>query len=172
MIRLAQTTDIFEIMKCINDAKALLKSQGLKQWNQSEGYPDQARMELDISLNQLYVYEEDSIVKGCIVIMETPEPSYEKIYDGTWITDGPFISIHRIAVKKEYRNQSIGKKMMLFAEEVAIKHHFKSIRIDTHIDNPQMNRVAQSLGYTKCGTIILTRNIEDPYRVAYEKRVG
>ena len=169
MIRKANINDIEKIMLVVDDAVTLLKNKGVNQWQ--NGYPNPAVFKNDISLGTLWVVELDGKLAGvCNLSMEKDE-SYEKIYEGKWLTnDSSYMVIHRIAVKKEFYNQGIAKLMFKFAEELAMKNNIKSIRIDTHKLNIPMNDILKKLGYVKCGIIYLVNSRdEDKTRVAYEK---
>ena len=171
MIRLANENDILAIMEIINDAKILLKNNGLLQWN-TDSYPNIETIDLDIKLKRLYVYEENKLILGCEVLMEKPDPNYEKIYDGNWLGENNYISIHRIAVKAGHHGKKIGEKLIYFALEYAKKINFQSVRVDTHKDNLRMRKILENSGFTKCGTIILLRTKIDNLRIGYEKRVN
>ena len=61
-IRLSVLNDVPRILEIIDDAKALLKSLNIDQWQ--NGYPNAAQIEKDISNNESYVIvnEDDTIV--------------------------------------------------------------------------------------------------------------
>ena len=61
-IRLSVLNDVPRILEIIDDAKALLKSLNIDQWQ--NGYPNATQIENDISNNESYVIvnEEDTIV--------------------------------------------------------------------------------------------------------------
>lgn len=53
----ATAQDMPKIMEIINDAKAMLKANGIDQWQ--KGYPDEAVMMEDINNNDLYFAQEE-----------------------------------------------------------------------------------------------------------------
>ena len=166
MIRKAELKDIDKIMEIIKDAKDLLKSNGSKQWNTKDGYPNKDTIKTDISNNWLYLYEEEQI-KGIIAILGHDE-NYDEI-NGAWLDNKEYLSLHRLAVKKEFYGQNIGKKLLQFAESFARENSIFSIRVDTHDFNVPMQKVLQKSGYTFCGIIKLKRTAEDNLRKAYQK---
>ena len=125
MIRLARIEDLNEIMEIVKDAKAFLKSQGVDQWQGD--YPTSEVFIKDISNNNLYVYEEE-IIKGFIAIIKGIDVTYNKIYEGAWLSDSEYVTIHRIAVKKEARNKNIATSLIDYTEHLATKDNIKSIR--------------------------------------------
>ena len=163
MIRLARIEDLNEIMEIVKDAKAFLKSQGVDQWQGD--YPTSEVFVKDISNNNLYVYEEE-IIKGFIAIIKGIDVTYNKIYEGTWLSDSEYVTIHRIAVKKDARNKNIATSLIDYTERLATKDNIKSIRIDTHKDNIPMQNMITKNGFIKCGIIYL---LDGNPRLAYEK---
>ena len=91
MIRKAELKDIDKIMEIIKDAKDLLKSNGSKQWNTKDGYPNKDTIKTDISNNWLYLYEEEQI-KGIIAILGHDE-NYDEI-NGAWLDNKEYLSLH------------------------------------------------------------------------------
>ena len=169
MIRKATINDIKPIMLIIHDAVNLLKTSNVNQWQQ--GYPNEEAFLHDIEKQTLWVIEKDEKIVGVWNLAMEDDPTYKVIYEGKWLTENtPYMVIHRIAVKKEYYHQGIAQMMFNFSEEEACKHHFKSIRIDTHRLNQPMNSILTKLGYIKCGIIHLGNFCnDDQERVAYEK---
>lgn len=166
MIRLAKLQDLNQIMDIVNDAVLLLKENKVNQWQ--NGYPNKDIITNDIKLNNLYVYEVDKVL-GFAYISSDKEPSYEKIDEGSWLNDGDYIVVHRIAVKKEYLNKGIASSLMNEAIKIARSKGIKSIRVDTHRDNITMNNFLLKNGFTNCGKIILVNYLDsDKLRTAYE----
>lgn len=168
MIRLATLNDLPAIMEIIQDAKELLKKSGSSQWNTSDGYPTKEIIKDDIEKQQLFVYE-DSVVIGIMTCIIGEDSSYKDI-EGKWITDSMrYITIHRIAVKKEHYHKGIAKALLHYAKRWGRKQSgATSIRLDTHPFNIPMQNLVKQQGFTYCGTIHLL-NREDNLRLAYEQ---
>lgn len=169
-LKLANLSNIDEIMQIISDAKLYLKKQGLKQWNLADGYPNKSDLINDINQNECYIYLIDNTIVGVMVIMETPDENYNEI-DGKWLTNQKYASIHRIAVKMNYHHKQIGSKMLLAAEDIIKNKNITSIKVDTHKLNIPMIKTLENLNYTYCGIIKLKRSNEDNLRLAYEKLI-
>ena len=61
-----------------------LQANGIDQWD--ENYPDRASIEHDISTNTLYVYQEQDIILGLVVLNESQDDEYNQI---NWLTTTP-----------------------------------------------------------------------------------
>ena len=107
-------------------------------------------------------------VCGTFVLLTDGEPTYDKIYDGAWRTDGDYVAIHRVAIAVKHRGQGIAETIMRFAAAFAKERGLCSLRIDTHYGNVVMRRMLEKNGFLPCGTILL---LNGDKRIAYEKIV-
>ena len=166
--RKTTTEDIPELMKIIQQAKTYLKEQGVNQWQ--DGYPNEEAFEEDIAKGVSYVLEEGETILGTLALIFGEDPTYQKIYDGAWKTEGiPYATIHRIAVAAEQKGKGIAGVMLAEAEKLCKGKKVHSIRIDTHRDNHSMHRFLFKSKFEPCGIIYLASGAP---RVAYEKRIS
>ena len=86
------------------------------------------------------------------------EPAYDAI-DGQWLTDGPYVLVHRIAVADGERGRGVAAEFLHRVEAL--------FRIDTNFDNRTMLRLLERTGFSYCGKVVY-RSGE---RLAYEKRL-
>lgn len=84
-----------------------------------------------LSRGQCFVATENDEVIGVIVLIRTRPETTE---------------IVNIAVREDYQNKGIGKRLVLFAIEIAKEQHIKTIEIGT--GNSGVNQLAL---YQKCG---------------------
>ena len=162
IIREARLSDMAEIMKVMDAAKGIMRQSGnMFQWG--EGYPSEAVITADMERNGGYVIEDCGKVVGYFAFLKSPEPTYDKIFDGEWIDDTqPYHVVHRIA---SYPNaHGIFSSIMEFCSS-----HDANIRIDTHHDNKIMQHKILKHGFTYCGIIYLLSGDE---RLAYQKVVN
>ena len=62
MIRLSEYKDLNDVVKVIDDAKSLFKSEGSDQWQDTDNYPNFETMKKDLELDELYVCIRDKVV--------------------------------------------------------------------------------------------------------------
>lgn len=161
-MRIATPSDISPIMGIIGQAKRRLYRLGIDQWQ--DGYPNEEAIRNDITLQNGYVYTVDSVIAAYAAIIIGDESTYHHI-DGQWLTDNPYIVIHRIAVHDQFAHQGIAVGIFDFACSLARQHQVTSIRIDTHKDNVYMQHLVNKQGFTYCGII----QVRDGKRMAFEK---
>lgn len=161
LIRKAKAEDVEKINSIYEDARAFMRASGnMKQW--AGGYPSAADIEKDLADGTLYVCTDNNEIACVFCCMDTPEPTYEKIYEGGWLDDGEYRAVHRIAVSKDHH----GKGAAGFCLDFALSF-CGSVKIDTHRDNIPMQKMLLKNGFKYCGIIYLQDGEE---RLAYQKR--
>jgi ribosomal protein S18 acetylase RimI-like enzyme len=166
--RKANTSDLDQILKIVEDAKQYLKESGSNQWNGPTGYPNIIDFKLDIENNNLYVLTSSNKVIGFEALIIGIDENYLEI-DGNWLTNSNnYMSIHRIAISKEYRNKHIAKYLIQNAINLAINLNLDALRGDTHKLNIPMQKLFLSQNFKHCGTIKIISTTIDNLRLAYE----
>ena len=159
IIREARPTDVAEIMKVMDAAKAIMRLSGnIHQWG--EGYPSEAVIAADMEKKGGFAVEDDGRIVGYFAFLPSPEPTYNNINEGKWVDDEqPYHVIHRIASYPEVHGVFSAIMDFCFSHE-------PNIRIDTHRDNKIMQHNILKHGFTYCGIIYLLSGDE---RLAYQR---
>lgn len=169
-LRRAQLQDLPAIMKIIDDAKELLKKNGSPQWQ--NGYPNQETLTQDIAMQTNWVLINDNKVAATATLQLTPEPTYRNITQGQWQQpDEPYATIHRVAIRSNYRGQGLSKLLFSNLLTVGQMQGIKNFRVDTHRSNKAMQHIAENFNFKKRG-IIKVNDQNDPERLAYELNLG
>lgn len=166
IIRQADINDIDALMALFAEARMTIAALGIDQWQ--NGYPSLAVVSEDVSLNRSYVVEIDGAVIGTFVLIFDGEPTYDRIYDGAWLTEDSqsYIAMHRVAISVARRGCGISTAIINYASKVALAADRNSLRIDTHKGNAVMRRMLEKHSFIHCGSIYLENG---DHRVAYEK---
>ena len=167
IIRLAEINDVDKIMEIIEEARLDLKILTKCQWQ--FGYPNRDSFLKDISLNQLYVGCEEEVVMVAALVQGV-EPTYNQIYNGKWLQNEEYLTIHRIAVSKKYCHRGYAEQMIEYAKKMCEANNIKSIRVDTHYTNIPMNKLLVKAGFTLVGEIYLSEihdynNVRNAYEL-------
>lgn len=162
--RKANKNDIENIMPIIKQGQDFLREQGVNQW--IDNYPDKDIIEEDIQKEYGYIVEEESQILATAAISFDGEVTYEKIYDGKWLTNGDYCVIHRMAIHKDKRGSDVSTFMMNSMESLCKEKGVKSIKVDTHRRNIPMQQYLKKNGFDYCGVIFLSDGDE---RLAFEK---
>ena len=152
-IQLSTLHNIPAIMNIIEDAKQLLASQNIDQWQ--HGYPNAEQIENDIKNGESYVVlnDEKQLVATAMFTINK-EPTY-KVITGKWKVDETetYGVIHRMAIKKEFRKLGIASFMLQQFHQQLKSKNIHSLKIDTHEDNLDMQSLIKKMGYEYCGII-------------------
>ncbi len=146
----ASPADIDTVMDLIRKAVKAMNDSGLHQWN--DEYPNREIITEDIAAKNLYKYiNDEKTIAGIIVLNEQYFPDYDNL---TWeINDPEILVVHRLCIHPEYQKQGIARKLMLFAEDLAVKNHYKSIRLDTSVLNKAALSLYDGMGYRRVGIV-------------------
>lgn len=165
-IRLSTLDDIPKILEIIDDAKALLKSLEIDQWQ--NGYPNAEQVENDIINKESYVVVNDDKIIGTTMFTTRKEPTYKKVIDGKWIVEEakPYGVIHRLATSAKHRNQGIAQFIFNEMHQQLKEQNIQSLKIDTHEKNIGMQSLIKKMRYQYCGIIYTSYGDK---RLAFEK---
>ncbi len=158
-IRKTTEKDTEAVLELYAQARRFMKDHGNPdQWGNA--YPPRQRVEQDIAEGKSYVCTEDGTLLGVFYFANEEEPAYRTIYEGSWLGDGPYGVMHRVA--------SPGKKKgaATFCVNWCYEKSGGDLRIDTHRDNLPMQGMLEKNGFVRCGIIYLANGEE---RLAYEK---
>lgn len=162
-LRLARREDVPEIARLYDLARAALKDAGVNQWQ--DGYPNGEDALADIQAGRGYVLTEDGRVVGFACLAFGVEHTYDVIEQGSWLGQGEYGFLHRVAVDPETKGRGAAG---LFFDELKRQARERGVRIirgDTHRDNMPMQRVMAKNGLELRGII----HVEDgTQRLAYE----
>ena len=154
-IRPAILADLNEIEKIYAAARTFMEENGNPtQWN--GGYPQRELLEGDIRQGCLYVVTDETQIRGVFYFLIGEDPTYGYMEGGTWRSNTPYGTIHRIA--------SRGNGVFRAAVEFC-RGKCSHLRVDTHEDNKPMQHLAQKYGFSRRGIIY----VEDGTpRIAYD----
>lgn len=160
MIRLAKIEDMDKILLIKDEAIKLLADNNIDQWQ--DGYPNKEVFLNDINNSDLYVFDNGKILAFMALVKEK-DPNFETL-EGVWLSDS-YLTIHRIAVAREARNQGIANELFSFAKNSAKEKSIDAVRIDTHENNIMMQNLIKKNGFSYRGWINKGKRAE---RLAYE----
>lgn len=157
-IRKTRKEDIPRLKQIFATARQFMASNGNPdQWVPS--YPSDEQLLNDINNGDSFVVISDSRqIVATFVLHAGIDPTYNTIYEGQWLNDAPYATIHRIASNGEV------KGIFRLALQFAL-NRYDNIRIDTHHDNIVMRNAIMQNGFSYCGIIHCWNGDE---RMAYQ----
>jgi len=155
-IRNAQMEDLPRLEDIYAYARSFMERTGNpNQWGTKN--PPTAQLREDICRQELYVLEDKVGIHGVFYFAMGDDPTYAEIFDGSWVSNAPYGTIHRIA--------SDGSGGIFTAALEFCKSISSHIRIDTHHDNQVMQHVVEKHGFSRRGIIYIA---DGSPRIAYE----
>ena len=161
-LRKAYATDIERIWQIILQAKEKMRLRNTLQWQ--DGYPNMESINNDIAKGYGYVLSLGNEVIAYAAVVFDGEPAYDNI-QGTWLSDYPYVVVHRVAVADEMLRQGIATLFMQKIEKMSLERGIRSFRVDTNFDNSYMLKIFDKLGFAYCGEVFYVAN----QRMAFEK---
>jgi len=156
-IRIAQAEDLPDILQIYAYARSFMAANGNpNQWGKSN--PSRETLEADIAEQKLYVAMKEDMICGVFFFDIGEDPTYRSIYDGAWLSDAPYGTIHRVA--------SRGSGGLFAACVEFCLQKCGHLRIDTHADNHIMQHVIEKNGFQRRGIIYIA---DGTPRIAYER---
>ncbi len=156
--------DINSIMNIIRQAQDYFKAQGIDQWQNN--YPNLQDINNDINNENGYVLIMDNMIVGTVALTFDGDKNYETVYEGNWISNSKYATIHRLAVDSNNKGHGLASVIFKNIENICLNIDIHSIRVDTHEENLQMQKLLNKEGFQYCGVIYLE---DGGKRIAFEK---
>ncbi|MCQ2147522.1 MAG: GNAT family N-acetyltransferase [Bacteroidales bacterium] len=179
-LRKAEMSDVDRIWVILQQAVAQMLREGKHQWD--ETYPRSENIISDIENGFAHVlcmkpeltvenYTQepsqcDTVIAYAAVVY-SGEPAYEQP-QLKWLSDQPFVVVHRLAVADEVKRQGVSKMLMNEVAKQAVSKGIHSFRLDTNYDNFYMQKMLASLEFSYTGECIYERC---GARLCYEKLI-
>ena len=173
-LRKAVPADLDKISLIMTQAVDQMLREGKKQWDRT--YPLPADILEDMEKGYGFVLcrkagpfpgeeglRDEEILSYAAVVFDG-EKAYDNI-EGQWISSGPYVVVHRIAVSDSYKKMGTATRMMEMIGDYSLEKGFPSFRIDTNYDNIYMQKMLSALGFTYTGKCFYPRG----ERLCYEK---
>lgn len=159
MIRPAKEMDVATILDITKACGAHLRAKNIFQWNSD--YPDLNTLLRDVKRKELWVFEDKSVIKGCVVLSDFMDKEYENI-PWTTLNEGAKY-VHRLAVHPNWQRQGIAGSLMDFAEQLASNTGSTAVRLDTFSRNSGNQLFYEKRGYRACGSIYFPKQSAYPF---------
>jgi GNAT superfamily N-acetyltransferase len=149
----ATIQDVPDLLTLVNDCVAAMRAAGIEQWD--EIYPNANNLTADIAASTLDVLRVGGVIVACITVDQNDDPMW---HDLNWSADSePAAAVHRLMVHPSQQRRGLAKQLMLHAEVVARAKGYRSIRLDTFLQNPAAMALYPRLGYRPTGTAMMCK---------------
>jgi len=158
-VRTAMQDDLVRIEEIYAFARSFMAQTGNpNQWGKTE--PPHDQLVEDIRNERLHVIEDSAGIHGVFYFYIGVDPTYGYMEDGSWRSDSPYGTIHRIA--------GDGSGGILKTAVSWCQSQINHLRIDTHHENRVMQKAVAKEGFERRGIIYIHNGTP---RIAYDKLV-
>ena len=165
IIRKAVIEDLKDIMEIIKQTVVEMHSYNNNQWD--ENYPKEKDFISDIQKEDLFVLEREGKLVGFVCINKVEPLEYSGL---RWSLNEDTMVVHRMSVDPTYRRNGIGKELMKFTDELALRNNIRYLKTDTYSINTKMNALFEKSGYNFVGEMSYLGKKEPFY--CYEKIIN
>ena len=176
-LRKAVPDDLDAVSLIMTQAVDQMLREGKNQWDRTYPLPSDILADMEKGVGIVLCRkagpfpdktepENEEILAYAAVVFDG-EKAYDDI-EGQWISDFPYVVVHRIAVSDSYKRMGTATKMMEMIGDYALEKGYRSFRIDTNYDNTYMQKMLSSLGFSYIGKCFYPRG----ERLCYEKILG
>lgn len=156
-VRTACADDLSRIGEIYAYARSFMEKTGNpNQWGKTN--PPMVQLIQDVQDQRLFVITENDVIHGVFYFFIGEDPTYLKIYEGSWQKNEPYGTIHRIA--------GDGSGGILRTAVDFCSKHIDYLRIDTHENNRIMQKAVAKCGFKRSGIIYIA---DGTPRIAYER---
>lgn len=151
VFRKATLSDLPAVAAILRSAADRMMAEGKHQW--TETYPGPADIRTDMENRTGYVLASGTEVVGYAAVIFDGEPAYRAI-DGCWLSDCPYVVIHRVAVRQDLQRRGLGTELFDAVCRLATSKGVMTFRIDTNYDNTRMLNLIDKYGFSYCGEVM------------------
>lgn len=165
VFRKATEDDVPAVTAILKAAVERMLAEGKQQWDHS--YPGETHVRADVANGYGYILQRDHATVAYGAVVFDGEPAYDTIR-GKWLSDEPYVVVHRMAVLPAAQNQGCGLSFLNAVDQLALANDIKSFRVDTNHDNIRMLNLLKKAGFAYCGEIRYERGS----RMAFAKNIA
>jgi GNAT superfamily N-acetyltransferase len=155
--------DLVEVLYLLKVCVYDMNEKGQKHWNNA--YPGTEFIQKAIQEESLYLYKDNEVAKGMVVLSDEEPEEYKNIeWQGK---EDKILFIRFLAVHPNWQDKSIATRLIEFAEGYAKDHSYSTIRVDIYSGIEGAEKLCADQGFNQTGQFH-SKFQQTPY-FAYEK---
>lgn len=147
MIRQANITDLDDIEEGYCEHFAYERKNGAYTVFQKDIYPTRKDADTAIKDGALYVFEENGMILGSIILNGQQPEEYKRITWPSRASDENVNVIHLLMVRPCAAGKGIGSALVSYVMDIAKQHACTAVRLDTGKQNIPAVSLYQKLGF-------------------------
>jgi GNAT superfamily N-acetyltransferase len=161
----AKSADLVEILYLLKVCSRDMNSKGLRFW--SSAFPAAEQINQDILDGHVYLVKDKGVCKGMVILDSTEPEDYRQMNLASENSRPLFL--YCMAVHPTWQGKGIAGMMIDYAQEMARKSGFTSIRLDIYQTSEDARQLCEKLSFKEIGSF--QANFQRIPYVCYEKQL-
>lgn len=136
----ATHTEYDEIFDILCENARWLESKGIFQWPLDWLHSNQDEIRSSINSGLYFKVEIDNHIAGVVELTQSPD----EVWGGE---DLPALYIHKLAIRRQYSNQSLGRGILDLIAKLASQQGLEYLRLDCVAHNTKLRDYYESYGF-------------------------
>lgn len=122
----ATEADLQAVIELVAQGRAALARQGVDQWQ--DGYPSPETVRRDLLRGDGRIVRIDGAAAAYAAFVFDGEPAYDRIEEGGWAAEGPYVAVHRLVVGERFVRRGVAAALLREAAREALVRGIRSFR--------------------------------------------
>jgi GNAT superfamily N-acetyltransferase len=141
----AEPEDSVDILALLQRISSWLAGKGIDQWKYFSNEKGKIILERRFREGEVYMVMKDGVLSG-VFVTQWDDPFWHHVRK-----DDLACFIHTMGIDPSFIGKGIGKKILAFVEDIAMKAGKKCVRLDCYADNARLCRFYESNGLVGVG---------------------
>ena len=106
----ATEADLQAVIELVAQGRAALARQGVDQWQ--DGYPSPETIRRDLLRGDGRIVRIDGAAAAYAAFVFDGEPAYDRIEEGGWAAEGPYVAVHRLVVGERFVRRGVAAALL------------------------------------------------------------
>jgi GNAT superfamily N-acetyltransferase len=161
----AKSADLVEILYLLKVCSRDMNSKGLRHW--SSAFPAAEQINRHIDEGHTYLVKDKGVCKGMMTLDSREPEDYRQM--NLSLDNCKPLFIYCMAVHPNWQGKGIARMMIDYAQEMAGKNGFTSIRLDIYQTSEEARQLCEKLSFKEIGSF--QANFQRIPYVCYEKQL-
>lgn len=170
MLIKARQKDLNTVLNIYGEVLSLAANTEYSNWKKGD-YPRDEIASDAIACGSLFLYYEDDLLKGSVILNSEQPTDYDKINWRYAVSADKTLVLHTLCIRPAYTGKGAGKRLLKDIEDYGREHVYEALRFDTYYANAPARHMYISSGYSEAGTAEIFVYGKPRLLVCFEKKL-